>query len=132
MAAHDTIGDFITALRNASNARKHTYTTFWSKMRLGILEILKQEGFIVDFKEGKDDRGHKTLETHFKYVENEPAIRGILRKSKPGCRLYYPYTEIPKVLGGMGVSILTTSKGILRDRDARKQKLGGELIATIW
>lgn len=132
MSAHDTIGDFITGLRNASNARKPAYTTFWSNMRKSIADILKNEGFIIDYKEGKDERGHKTLTVVFKYVDEEAAIRGIARKSKPGCRLYYPYTEIPKVLGGLGISILTTSKGLMHDRDARRKKLGGELIATIW
>ncbi len=132
MAAHDTIGDFITALRNASNAHKESYTSSFSKMKVGILEILKAEGFIKDYQQGTNKNGHKELTIHFKYVNNEPAICGIKRHSTPGCRFYYKYDAIPKILGGMGFAILTTSKGIMHDRNARKQKIGGELIATVW
>jgi small subunit ribosomal protein S8 len=132
MAAHDTISDFLTGLRNASAVRKTHFTTFSAKMFVEIAKILKNDGFVADYKESKDERGHKLLTVVFKYVDTEPAIRGIRRKSKPGCRAYFPYADIPQVLGGLGINILSTSKGLMNDRDARRQKIGGELIASIW
>lgn len=132
MAVHDTIGDFLTTIRNASEARKESCTIAFSKMRLGIASILKEEGYIADYKEVEDDKGHKAIEILLKYVNQSPALVGIERYSKPGRRLYAGYTEIPKVLGGLGISILTTSRGILKDRDARRQKVGGEILCKVW
>jgi len=102
MAVHDTIGDFLTTIRNGSSARKDVCITQHSKMRASIAAILKQEGYIRDFTEGTDKRGFKTLELTLKFVENTPAITGIERHSKPGRRLYFGATEIPRVLGGLG------------------------------
>ena len=132
MAVHDTIGDFITIIRNASSARKDVCVTQYSKMRASISAILKQEGYIKDFAEGEDSRGFKTLEVTLKYVEGAPSITGLERHSKPGRRLYYGVDEIPRVLGGLGVAILTTSKGVVRAREARKLGVGGELICKVW
>ena len=132
MAVHDTIGDFLTIIRNASAARKSVCIAQYSKMRAAIAAILKQEGYIRDFAEGKDARGFKTLELTLKFVDDTPAIAGIERHSKPGRRLYYGVTEIPRVLGGLGVAILTTSKGVVRAREARKLGVGGELICKVW
>lgn len=132
MAVHDTIGDFLTIIRNASSARKSGCTTQHSKMRSAIAAILKDEGFIQDISEGQDERGFKTLTLTLKYVENTPAITGIERHSTPGRRLYYGSREIPRVLGGLGVAILTTSKGVMRARDAREAGVGGELVCKVW
>lgn len=132
MAVHDTIGDFLTIIRNASSARKDVCVAQHSKMRAAISAILKQEGYISDFTEGKDDRGFKTVEVTLKFVGDTPAITGLERHSKPGRRLYYGVNEIPQVLGGLGVAILTTSKGVVRARDARKLGVGGELICKVW
>lgn len=132
MAVHDTIGDFLTIIRNASSARKDLCISQYSKMRLAIAVILKQEGYIKDFAEGTDSRGFKTLEISLKYVDNMPSINGLERHSKPGRRLYYGVNEIPRVLGGMGVAILTTSRGVVRAREARKLGVGGELICKVW
>ncbi len=132
MAVHDTIGDFLTIIRNASSARKPGCTTQHSKMRSAIAAILKDEGFIQDISEGQDERGFKTLTLTLKYVENTPAITGIERHSTPGRRLYYGSREIPRVLGGLGVAILTTSKGVMRARDAREAGVGGELVCKVW
>lgn len=129
MAVHDTIGDFLTILRNSSNAGKATCRTRYSKMRNGIAEILKEDGYIKDVRVVEDG---KQLEIELKYVDEAPAITGLQRMSTPGRRLYCGYTDIPRVLGGLGVAILTTSKGVLRDRDARRQKLGGELLCKVW
>jgi|TARA_B110000285_G_scaffold49821_1_gene56615 small subunit ribosomal protein S8 len=132
MAVHDTIGDFLTIIRNGSTGRKDVCITQHSKMRAAIAAILKQEGYIRDFTEGKDARGFKTIELTLKFVGKTPAITGIERHSKPGRRLYYGATEIPRVLGGLGVAILTTSKGVVRARDARELGVGGEVLCKVW
>lgn len=132
MAVHDTIGDFLSNLRNSQRAGKQTCTVRFSKMRAGIAAILQDEGYISGFEIREESSGHKQLDVHLKYVNDEPAIVGIERYSRPGRRLYANYTDIPRVLGGLGVAILTTSKGILKDRDARRMKVGGEIICKVW
>lgn len=132
MAVHDTIGDFLTLIRNASMARKDSCTMQHSKMRASIAEILKDEGYISDISEETNEKGFKTLTLQLKFVGHTPAITGIERHSKPGRRLYYGSREIPRVLGGLGVAILTTSKGVMRARDAREAGVGGELICKVW
>lgn len=132
MAVHDTLGDFLTMIRNASAAGKPIVRTQYSKVRTGIANILKQEGYLADFREDKDEKGHPVIELKLKYVHNTPAITGIERYSKPGRRTYYNATTIPRVLGGLGIGILTTSRGIMNDREARRQKVGGELICKVW
>ncbi|WP_269524740.1 30S ribosomal protein S8 [Coraliomargarita parva] len=132
MAVHDTIGDFLTIIRNASMARKASCSAQHSKMRVAIASILKDEGFITDFAESQDAKGFKTLTVSLKYVDDTPAITGIERHSTPGRRLYYGVREIPRVLGGLGVAILTTSKGVMRARDARENGVGGELVCKVW
>jgi small subunit ribosomal protein S8 len=94
--------------------------------------ILKSEGFVSEVSTGTDDRGHKTVIVKLKYVDKTPAITNLSRVSTPGRRLYYSYTEIPRVLNGLGISILSTSKGLLKDQDARRQKVGGELLCNVW
>lgn len=131
MATHDSIGDFLTIIRNASNAGKDGSSTSWSKVREGIAKILKEEGYIADYKiEG--EKAKKKISVEYKYVNGVSALTGITRVSSPGCRMYYEYREIPRVLNGMGVSILTTSRGILKDSECRVQKVGGELICKVW
>ncbi|MFP4068762.1 MAG: 30S ribosomal protein S8 [Verrucomicrobiota bacterium] len=132
MAVHDTIGDFLTIIRNASMAHKERCRTQHSKMRAAIAAILKDEGYIVDFAESEDEKGFKTIELQLKYVGETPAITGIERHSTPGRRLYYGARDIPRVLGGLGVAILTTSKGVMRARDARENGVGGELVCKVW
>lgn len=128
----DTIGDFLTIIRNASAVGNQTCVCPSSKLRLEIVQILKNVGYISDFVEAQNERGFKEISISLKYVKGQPAIQGIKRVSKPGCRLYYAYTEIPRVLGGLGMSILTTSKGLMRDSDCRRQKVGGELVCEVW
>ena len=132
MAVHDTIGDFLTTIRNASMAHKEVCVTQHSKMRAAIAAILKDEGYINDVNVGEDEKGFKTLKLSLKYVDGTPAITGIERHSTPGRRLYYGVREIPRVLGGLGVAILTTSKGVIRARDAREAGVGGELVCKVW
>ena len=128
----DPISDFLTRIRNASSAGKDVCVSPHSKMKVEIARILKEEGFIADFSESQDDRGHKTLDVQLKYVGGEPSINGIERVSRPGLRLYSKSTDIPRVLNGLGMCILTTPKGLMKDRDARRQKVGGELVCNVW
>ena len=132
MAVHDTIGDFLTMIRNASSAGKPEVRTQLTKMRVGISTILKNEGYIASHDEESDDKGHKWITLKLKYDGETPAITGIERFSKPGRRLYFKSTNLPKILGGLGIGILTTSKGIMDERSARQQKVGGELICKVW
>jgi small subunit ribosomal protein S8 len=132
----DTIGDFITIIRNASRAGLDKCQASWSKMREAIAKILLSEGFIAAYHVVQHD-GQARLEIVLKYVRHknglrEPAIVGIDRHSRPGCRLYYGHNEIPRVLGGLGVGILTTSRGVMHDREAARQRVGGEMLCRVW
>jgi small subunit ribosomal protein S8 len=128
----DPISDFLTRIRNASRAGKSECRAQHSKMKEAIAGILKEEGFVREFRSETDDRGHKYLVVDLKYVEGSAAIAGIQRISKPGRRLYYKSDEIPRVLEGLGVGILTTSRGLMKDSEARRNRLGGELVCTVW
>lgn len=130
-ASNDTIGDFLTSIRNASKAEKATVAVQWSRLREGVARILTESGYLAGFR--KADRDDKpVLELTLKYVSGVPAITSIERVSTPGRRVYAGYTTVPKVIGGMGVSILTTSRGVMTDAEARRQKVGGELLAKVW
>lgn len=128
----DPVSDFLTRLRNASKAGLAECVSPHSKLKESLAAILKSEGFVSGVSLSADDRGHKTLVVKLKYVDNTPAITNLSRVSTPGRRLYYSYTEIPRVLNGLGISILSTSKGLLKDQDARRQKVGGELLCNVW
>ena len=131
MATHDSIGDFLTIIRNASNAGKETCTAQWSKIREGIAAILKDEGYISDY-EVSGEKAEKKITITMKYMGGVASLTGITRISKPGCRMYYEYRNIPRVLNGMGISILTTSKGVLKDSECRAKKIGGEMLCKVW
>lgn len=131
MAIHDSIGDFITIIRNASLAGNKTCKTQFSRIRLEITKILKQEGFILSYEE-KHYNSKKVIEINLKYLDKKPAIVNIQRCSRPGCRIYSSVYKIPKVLDGLGTTIISTSKGLLRDTDARKNRVGGEIIIKVW
>jgi small subunit ribosomal protein S8 len=128
----DPISDFLTRLRNASKARLEECHVPYSKIKEGIAAILRTEGFISGYADGADSLGHKTLVIKMKYVGGTPAISGLNRASTPGRRLYFGYTEIPRVLNGLGISIVSTSKGLMKDADCRRNKAGGELICNVW
>jgi small subunit ribosomal protein S8 len=127
----DSISNFITIIRNASLARKDSCLGRHSKLHLSIALILKREGYVRDVQEQVDDRGHKNLLVHLKYVGNHPALVDIQRISKPGCRRYFGSDEIPRPLGGLGTTIITTSQGLMTGREARKAGLGGEAICFV-
>jgi small subunit ribosomal protein S8 len=128
----DPIADLLTRLRNASRAKLQVCVNPHSQMKASLAAILKSEGFVADVTDGVDARGHKTLIVKMKYVGGVPALTGLKRVSTPGCRLYYGYTEIPRVLNGLGISILSTSQGLMKDQDCRRNKAGGELLCNIW
>lgn len=127
----DTVADFLTRVRNASRARKPSVTVPGSKLLVKVSEILKDEGFIENFKP-VEEGPKKSIRIHLKYLNKKPVIQSLVRVSTPGLRRYVGHMEIPRVLGGLGVSILSTSKGVMSDRKARSQKLGGELLCQVW
>ena len=131
MATHDTLGDFLTIIRNGSHAGLKSVSAQWSSVREGVARILKEAGYIADFTKSEKNK-LPVIEITLKYNVKKPVITEINRISKPGRRIYTGYSDIPKVIGGMGISVLTTSKGILSDAEARQQKVGGEILAQVW
>lgn len=132
MTMTDPVADFLTRLRNANSAYHEQISLPSSKLKLTIAEILKSEGYIASF-EVKDAEVGKTLTVDLKYGPNrERSIAGIKRVSKPGLRVYAKANELPRVLGGLGIAILSTSSGLLTDRQAAKKGVGGEVIAYVW
>ena len=132
MTMTDPVADMLTRLRNANSAHHDTVSMPNSKLKTGIAEILKSEGFIASW-EVADARVGKTLTLNLKYSQDRKAsIVGIKRVSKPGLRVYAKSTEIPTVFGGLGIAILSTSSGLLTDRQAEKKGVGGEVLAYVW
>ncbi|MCE9611396.1 MAG: 30S ribosomal protein S8 [Chthoniobacter sp.] len=127
----DPIADFLTRLRNAGTARKEEVSAPYSKIKAEIARILKQEGYISDYAVNTSG-AFPEIKITTKTVNRISAITGLKRISKPGLRRYVGATEIPKVLGGMGISILSTPQGVISGREAKKQNVGGELLAFVW
>ena len=127
----DPIGDFLTRLRNAATARKNEVRAPYSKIKAEVARILKVEGYIADF-EVNTVGAFKEIKVTTKASNRISAITGLKRISKPGLRKYVGSTEIPRVLGGMGISILSTPRGVLSGREAKKHNVGGELLAFVW
>ena len=132
MTMTDPVADFLTRLRNANSAYHESVSLPHSKLKANIAEILKNEGYIAGF-EVKDAEVGKTLTVDLKFGPNrERSIAGIKRVSKPGLRVYAKSNELPRVLGGLGIAILSTSSGLLIDRQAAKKGVGGEVVAYVW
>lgn len=132
MAVTDPIADFLTRIRNGQKARFDKVDIPASRMKASLARLLKEEGYIKNFKVLKDNK-QGILRIQLKYAEGrDGVITGLKRLSKPSCRVYVGHGDIPRVLNGMGISILSTSKGIMTDRQARKEHIGGELLCTIW
>ena len=127
----DTIADMLTRIRNANAMRYNEVSVPASKLKIELARILKEEGFIKNYKVVKEDAQGSIVIT-LKYVNKERVITGLKRISKPGLRVYAKATEMPKVLNGLGVAVVSTSNGVMTDREARHQHLGGEVIAYIW
>jgi len=130
----DTIADMLTRIRNANQMRYDEVRVPSSKIKAEIARILKDEGFIKDYKvESSENSVQDTIVLTLKYTDKkERVITGLKRISKPGLRVYAKNDEIPKVLNGLGIAIISTSKGIMTDKEARKQNIGGEVLAYIW
>ena len=132
MRLTDPVADMLARIRNAIRARHQKVDIPASRLKTEIARILKEEGYIANFKP-TDEEGQKVLRVYLKYGNNnEAVITNLARVSRPGCRVYVRRTEIPRVLGGMGINILTTPKGVMTGRQARRQGLGGELLCEVW
>ena len=132
MVVTDPIADMLTRIRNANAMKYKEVAMPASKTKTEIARILKEEGFIADYKI-RNDKPQKTLVLTLKYTnKKERVITGLKRISKPGLRVYTKSTDVPKVLNGFGIAIISTSKGIMTDKEARKESLGGEVMAYIW
>lgn len=132
MTMSDPISDMLTRIRNGQQARKHVVELPSSKMKVAVAKILKEEGYIESVEEFTDASGFSALKLTLKYQGTRPVIEEIHRKSRPGCRKYVPTGGIPRVYQGLGISILSTSKGVLSSRKARQLGVGGELICTVF
>jgi small subunit ribosomal protein S8 len=127
----DPVADMLARIRNALLARHEAVEIPFSRLKVRIAELLKQEGFITDFS--VHDEFPASLKVQLKYVEGrKPAIVGMRRTSRPGRRVYVRHKHIPHVLNGMGISIISTSQGVVTDRDARKHSVGGEILCEVW
>jgi small subunit ribosomal protein S8 len=129
----DPIADMLARIRNASSAMHEDVVIPASKIKANIAKILADEGFVDGFEVGDGDAGHAVIKIRLRYSdERERAISGLRRISKPGRRVYRGANELPRVLGGLGIAIVSTSQGVMTDREARRAKVGGEILAYVW
>ena len=132
MTTHDPISDLITRIRNAQMRSKSKVSTPGSRMRANVLEVLKSEGYIRGYATLEHAGGRSEIEIELKYADGEPVIREIDRVSKPGRRVYVSAKNLPRVKNGLGISVLSTPKGIMADHDAREANVGGEVLFTVF
>ncbi len=130
MSMTDPISDMLTRIRNGQKARKVSVSMPASTVKVAVANVLKDEGYITDF-EASGEGAEKTLSVELKYFEGTPVIETVQRVSKPGLRVYSGKDDLPKVLGGLGIAIVSTSAGVMSDRQARKQGIGGEVICVV-
>ncbi len=132
MPVTDQVSDMLTRIRNAALARQDHALIPASKLKLEVAKILKAQGYIQKY-DLVDDKRHGQIRVHLRYVQNrEPVIAGLRRISRPGVRIYVDKDHIPRVLGGLGVAVLSTSQGVLTDREARRRGVGGEVLCYVW
>ncbi|MDE7164004.1 MAG: 30S ribosomal protein S8 [Clostridiales bacterium] len=131
MVTTDPIADLLTRIRNAITARHDTVSIPASKMKKAIVDILVAEGFVAS-GEVVEEQGHSNIKVVLKYSDNRNAITNLKRISKPGLRVYCGCEDLPKVLGGYGIAIISTSRGVMTDKKARELKVGGEVLAYVW
>jgi small subunit ribosomal protein S8 len=132
MSFTDPVADFLTRIRNGIKARHQKIDVPASKLKMEIARILKEEGFVANYKATEED-GKKVIRVYLKYApDNSAAISNVVRVSRPGCRVYVGKTEIPRVLGGLGINILTTPKGVMTGKQARKEGVGGEVLCEVY
>ena len=131
MALTDPLGDMLTRIRNGQQARKDSILTPASKLRSNVLDVLQREGYIRGYSE--EEMGPaKGIRIELKYFEGQPAIKHVARVSKPGRRVYSGATELPRVMNGLGITIVSTPRGVLSDAEAREQNVGGEVLAEVF
>ncbi len=131
--SNDPVADYFTRLRNALLANKETVLVPFSKFKLELTKLMKAEGYLADYKvTNEDDVAIKSIEITLKYSKGKSVIQGMRKISKPGLRKYSKAKYAPRVLSGLGISILSTNQGLMTDRKARKEKVGGELVAQVW
>ncbi|QQS34972.1 MAG: 30S ribosomal protein S8 [Ignavibacteriales bacterium] len=131
MPVTDPISDLLTRIRNACKAKKPRVEIPSSNMKKGIADILKRQSFIDDYVVVEDNK-QNILRIHLKYSQGKPAISGLKRISTPGLRIYKDSTELPRVLNGLGIAVISTSKGLMTDKEARREAVGGEVVCYIW
>ena len=129
---NDPLGDMLTRIRNAQMRRKGKVSTPGSKLRAHVLEVLQQEGYIRGFSQTDFGNGRTEFEIELKYYEGQPVIRQIERVSKPGRRVYSAVTNMPRVANGLGITIVSTPKGVMADHSAREQNVGGEVLCRVF
>ena len=129
---HDSIGDALTKIRNASRSRHPAVDVRFSQLSTRILDVLKQEGFIRTYKLVGDVPAQRSIRVYLKYARKTPAITQVIRVSKPGARIYRKAVELPRVLGGLGIAIVSTSNGIVTEQEAYKRRIGGEVMCYVW
>jgi small subunit ribosomal protein S8 len=132
MSMTDPIADMLTRIRNGQQAKLYTVSTPASKLRKCVLEVLQSEGYINGFNEGIDEQGKPCINIELRYLDGTPVIRELKKVSKPGRRVYSRITDLKKFYNGLGIAILSTSRGILSDYEARKQGVGGEVICCVF
>lgn len=132
MSMTDPLGDMLTRIRNGQQARKDSVVSPASKLRANVLEVLKREGYIRGFSEYEQGPGRREIRIELKYHEGDPAIQWLQRVSKPGRRIYAGSKDLPRVRNGLGISIVSTPKGVLSDAEAREQNVGGEVLCTVF
>jgi small subunit ribosomal protein S8 len=132
MSMNDPLGDMLTRIRNAQMRGKSSVRSPASKLRLWVLDVLQGEGYIRGYERTTDERGHPAVEIALKYFEGTPVIREIQRVSKPGRRVYMGVQDLPSVRNGLGVSIVSTPKGVMSDAAARSANVGGEVLCTVY
>jgi small subunit ribosomal protein S8 len=131
MRVTDPISDFLTRIRNAVKANKVVVEIPSSKMKLGLAEILKKNNFIDDYTVVEDNK-QNIIRIHLRYLNGNPAISGLQRISTPGLKVYKKTDELPRVLNGLGIAVISTSQGLLTDKEARSKSLGGEVVCFVW
>jgi small subunit ribosomal protein S8 len=131
MVMTDPIADMLTRIRNANQARHEKVLIPASRLKMDILKVLQDEGYISGFEKIEDDK-QGLISVTLKYNDKERVIKGLKRISKPGLRVYAKTNELPKVLNGLGIAVISTSSGVMTDREARQKKLGGEVLAFVW
>jgi len=132
MALTDSIGDGLTKIRNASRAKHPTVELRCSRVLSQILEVLKREGFIRTYKTVGETLPQRGLRVYLKYSHKTPAVTQLIRVSKPGVRVYRKATTLPRILGGLGVAVVSTSRGMMTEREAYQQHIGGEVLCYVW